>query len=763
MKLKINKKEKQSYSYISNKSENKAVNTVWQMIVYAFLYLSFSIEYIKFVPLSKKYEIIMIAIGLICVCCFAIVINNERLGKYASAFPLIGALICLVAYNPKNIYGGFLGTVNYEISRWNIEYDDGRALFKSDLITDKGISYFAVLIAFIIAYFVFILVKRQKGVPIIIMISLFFVPSLIVGKFDAVAFSLALIGYVASVMSKTQTADLKRRITWSLVTAIILLAISLSIGNSQSQLITQLRQEQKQVFNEIRFGKDTLPQGDLSKANELLSDDKDRLEIKSEWAKDTYFKGFVGAQYKDGKWEALSNSYYGGENNGMLTWLEENDFSPIFEYSDYNLCNSSNDKKNNISIKNLGARRNYIYTPYSTNPFSEKNIYQNKDNNLKSAAIFGSKEYSFSEASSGKPSEILTLSSWYSAPENSRQEKYVKSEKIYRNFVYNNYLTVDSKLYSTVNDIFWSDVENIEDESVLSATQRIRDVLNETAKYEKNPEEIPEDVDPIEWFLTDGKQGNSVLFASAAVEAFRAAGFPARYVEGYYSFNSDSKNETVTLTSQNAHAWVDVYMDGIGWLPIDVTPGFYYDSYSLIQLVAKPKQIDKTDKNKKNSPDRLKLNEDSGNGSGNEKKKINSQLTVLGIITLIVVCLIWLAAILLLMRIKNIIITKKAMENSDINIRQNQLLKVIYMLLEEDKISFTLGKNADKAAAEISKRHPEFDEDEFLRVNELLEKLKFGEMPLAEYEERTLLAFIEKYSHSAHSTLFRKFKSKKKK
>lgn len=746
MKLRKRKKEKLNYSYISNENENKAVYTVWQMIVYAFLYLSFSIEYIKFVPLAKIYEIIIIAIGFICILSSELIKNIEKIEKYSNILPLIGAFICLIIFNPKNLYGGLLGTINYEISRWNLEYDDGRALFQSNLVTEKNISHFAVLIAFIIAFFVFILVKNKKGIPIILMITLFFVPSLIVGQFDAVAFSLALIGYAASVMAKTQTADLRRRIIWSIVTAIILLAIALSIGNSQSQYITKLREEQKQVLNDIRFGKDTLPEGDLSKADKLLSDDKERLEIKSSLAKDTYFKGFVGAKYEDGKWSSLAKSSYGGENNGMLTWLGDNNFSPVFEYSSYDKCDKSNNKKNEITIKNTGAKRNYIYAPYSTNSFNLKNIYQNKDNNLKSAAIFGQKDYSFSETSTGKPSEILTLSTWYSSPENSEQERYVKAEKIYRNFVYSNYLTVDADLWSTVDKLFWQDIDD-DELSILSATQRIREVLNDTAKYKEIPKSIPEDEEPIRWFLTDGKEGNSVLFASAAVEAYRAAGFPARYVEGYYCFNADRKNETVTLTSQNAHAWVDVYMDGIGWLPIDVTPGFYYDTYSLIELVAKPKQIDKTDEDKKNSPDKLKLNEDSGSGAGKKaKRKQDIKLTIIGIITLILICAIWAISISYLLKIKKIIKVKKAIENSDSDKRQKQLYNVIIMLLQSDKINFTLGKDADIVSKEICALHPEFEADEFLRVNDILEKLIFGEIKLEEFEERTLIAFIEKYS-----------------
>ncbi len=756
MKLRKRKKEKLKYSYISNENENKTVYTIWNMIVYAFLYLSFGIEYIKFVPLSKTYEMIIILIGFICILLSALTTNSEKLKKYSNQFPLIGIVICLIIFNPKNLYGGFLGTINYEISRWNLEYDDGRALFQSNLITENSISHFAVLVAFVIAYFVFILVKNKKGIPIILMITLFFVPSLIVGEFDGVAFSLAIIGYAASVMAKSKTADLRRRIIWSVVTAIILLAIALSIGNSQSQYITKLREEQKQILSDIRFGKDTLPQGDLSKADKLLSDDKERLEIKSTLAKDTYFKGFVGAKYENGKWTPLANSSYGGENNGMLTWLSNNNFSPVFEYSSYNKCDKSNNKANDVSIKNIGAKRNYIYVPYSTETFNLKNVYQNKDNNLKSAALFGQKDYSFSEKSTGKPSEILTLSSWYSSPENSEQEQYVKAEKIYRNFVYNNYLTVDADLWSTVDKVFWQDADNNDEQSILSATQRIREVLNDTAKYKEIPKSIPEGAEPIKWFLTDGKEGNSVLFASAAVEAYRAAGFPARYVEGYYSFNADGKNETVTLTSQNAHAWVDVYMDGIGWLPIDVTPGFYYDTYSLIELVAKPKQIDKTDKDKKNSPDKLKLNEDSGSGAGSKtKKEQNIKLTIIGIITLILICAIWAIAISYLLKINKVIKVKKAIENPDSEKRQKQLYAVVMMLLQADKIDFTLGKDAETAAKKICALHPEFEADEFLRVNNILEKLVFGEMKLEEFEERTLIAFIEKYSRVRKINPFR--------
>ena len=106
----------------------------------------------------------------------------------------------------------------------------------------------------------------------------------------------------------------------------------------------------------------------------------------------------------------------------------------------------------------------------------------------------------------------------------------------------------------------------------------------------------PEGQDPLQWFLTTSRTGNQMLYVSAAVEAFRAHGIPARYVEGYYlgvSKIQDSKNGEVSITGENAHAWVEVYFDGVGWKAVDVTPGYYYNVETLQKMVNTPEQIKK--------------------------------------------------------------------------------------------------------------------------------------------------------------------------
>ena len=51
----------------------------------------------------------------------------------------------------------------------------------------------------------------------------------------------------------------------------------------------------------------------------------------------------------------------------------------------------------------------------------------------------------------------------------------------------------------------------------------------------------------------------------------RMVGLPARYIEGYAAVpDSDS---VARVTQQQAHAWVEIYFSGFGWLPFDPTPG----------------------------------------------------------------------------------------------------------------------------------------------------------------------------------------------
>ena len=68
-------------------------------------------------------------------------------------------------------------------------------------------------------------------------------------------------------------------------------------------------------------------------------------------------------------------------------------------------------------------------------------------------------------------------------------------------------------------------------------------------------------------------------YAAAATMLLRACGMPARYVVGYaapaslFQGQEDGSYQAV-LEDDNAHAWAEVYREGIGWTVVEATPGF---------------------------------------------------------------------------------------------------------------------------------------------------------------------------------------------
>ena len=60
---------------------------------------------------------------------------------------------------------------------------------------------------------------------------------------------------------------------------------------------------------------------------------------------------------------------------------------------------------------------------------------------------------------------------------------------------------------------------------------------------------------------------------------FRYYGIPARYVEGYLITPQDIEGkqagDTIEIPGTNGHAWTEIYVDGLGWIPLEMTPSYY--------------------------------------------------------------------------------------------------------------------------------------------------------------------------------------------
>lgn len=101
----------------------------------------------------------------------------------------------------------------------------------------------------------------------------------------------------------------------------------------------------------------------------------------------------------------------------------------------------------------------------------------------------------------------------------------------------------------------------------------IVDWVSSRAEYDLKTPPMPEgETDFAMWFLEQGETGFCTHYASAAVVLLRAAGIPAQYVTGY-TVDLRAGRE-IAVTAADAHAWVEVYINGVGWVVMEPTPGY---------------------------------------------------------------------------------------------------------------------------------------------------------------------------------------------
>lgn len=105
----------------------------------------------------------------------------------------------------------------------------------------------------------------------------------------------------------------------------------------------------------------------------------------------------------------------------------------------------------------------------------------------------------------------------------------------------------------------------------VTAIDTVESYVRSSAKYTLDSPVPKDGEDAVDDFLFVSHLGFCEQFASAEVVLLRAAGIPARLVTGFASPPSGGPSRP--LRGDEAHAWVEAYVPGVGWVSSDPTAG----------------------------------------------------------------------------------------------------------------------------------------------------------------------------------------------
>lgn len=122
--------------------------------------------------------------------------------------------------------------------------------------------------------------------------------------------------------------------------------------------------------------------------------------------------------------------------------------------------------------------------------------------------------------------------------------------------------------------------------TVLAQALAIKFWLDKNTTYDLGVTRPDDDSDPVAGFLFGERRGYCVHLAHSAAYLFRTVGLPSRVSVGYaVDARQRGSGSAVLIRNGDAHAWPEIYVKGLGWVVLDITP----------EKVATPPQQDKAD------------------------------------------------------------------------------------------------------------------------------------------------------------------------
>lgn len=336
-------------------------------------------------------------------------------------------------------------------------------------------------------------------------------------------------------------------------------AISLQTGTMQA-----LSQNAKDTLHHWRYEKteELLPEGDLSKPVVKTESTDTILSVTADTAQTLYLRGFVGDTYENEAWTAL-DAETAAEEKDLFYWLHQSGFYPQSQLAMAARL-MGNYQSGSVSVQNLTGCSLYRYEPCTVLP-ERAGLAKTKiqPSAVETSGLRGERGYSY-ETVSDAQTLLPELLDFLQNDTSDGVKSYLQMESAYREFVYSYALDVPAEFRAQLGAVLdqccesYGPADSLTKEQAQTAALAFLELCFDGS-------------DTIALPLADTADGTTYQYATVAALALRYYGIPARYVEGYTI--KTTENEPTSVDASAAGAWVEVYQDGIGWLPLALTPG----------------------------------------------------------------------------------------------------------------------------------------------------------------------------------------------
>ena len=315
-------------------------------------------------------------------------------------------------------------------------------------------------------------------------------------------------------------------------------------------------------------GDTVLPEGSLSDLGPRINTEEAALSVTMDEPRKTYLRGHVYEVYTGTGWKEAPERTL-SDNADIFYWLHRKGFyAPQMIGKAAELTETG--EKKTMSVRVLDACSEVSYLPYS--------VY---DEHALDPMLIGDGRNAAADTDTFEyyPGSIVDWyelqSAYAAAPVNDDIKACRDMEASYKEYVESN----DLQLTNAVLGVLGRTIDDDGDERTLSQIFGIiRNTLDETLTYNEGVSTYSGKNDFLQYVMEQSRMGYDVHYATAAVLMFRYMGVPARYVEGYYISPEEAEmmtpGEEYILDGSHAHAWAEYYLDGVGWMPFETTPGY---------------------------------------------------------------------------------------------------------------------------------------------------------------------------------------------